>query len=275
MSVPTSASPTVALPNPVAPGIREEGLISPVDGTRQTWLALELGHPSPESAPLLAVYLHGALSHQEQGMTAGIYHNAFGRLVKWLQRRSSVYLCPEYRGNSWMGPAAERDVVEILCRARARWRPARTLLIGGSMGGTSALIFAARHPEMLDGVLAFCPATDPAEMFARFPDHFREGYGGSPEEAPEVYRERTTRFAAERLARLPLAIVHGSADAVVPIHHSRRLVAELRRQGACFRYEEIPGGDHDSPLAVEVEVEPFLDFLLDPASGAPSQHPPA
>ncbi len=266
MSATASVPPTVAIPDPVAPGIREEGFVSPVDGARQTWLEVELGHPSPESVPLLAVFLHGALSHQEQGMTAGIYHNAFGRLAKWLQRHSAVYLCPEYRGNSWMGPAAERDFMEILRQTRSRWRPARTLLIGGSMGGTSALIFAARHTEMLDGVLAFCPATDPSEMFARFPDHFREGYGGSPEEVPEVYRERATRFAAERLARLPLAIVHGSSDALIPVHHSRRLVAELRRHGACFRYKEIPEGDHDSPLAVD--VEPFLEFLLDPASGA-------
>lgn len=268
-----SVNGDLTITDPIAPGIREESLVSPADNTRQTWLTVEFGQPSPGSAPVLVAYLHGALCHQEQGMTAGIFHNAFGRLAAWMQRRPTVYLCPEYRGNSWMGPAAERDLVEILRQAKSHWRPASTLLIGGSMGGTSALIFAARHPECVNGVLAFCPATDPAEMFARFPDHFRESYGGSPEEVPEVYRERTTRWAADRLANLPLAIVHGTADDLIPVEHSRRLVTELRRRNARLRYVEMPRGGHNSPL--EVDAGPLLNFLLDSAWSASTKDIPA
>ena len=246
--------------NFIHPAVVEETFVSPVDGTRQTYLAAEFGQPGS----ILVVYLHGALSHQEQGMTAGIYANVFGRLAEWLQQQRAVYLCPEYRGNSWMGPVAEQDVLTILQRAKSRWQPRRTLLVGGSMGGTSALMFAARHPDQVDGVLAFCPATDPAEMYARFPEHFDTNYGGSPTAVAAVYRERTSWKLAANLAKLPLAVIHGAADTVIPVHHSRRLIEELRRQSGQYKYMEQPNGSHDDPLSVD--ANPFLDFLI--SSGA-------
>ena len=245
--------------NFIHPTVVEESFVSPVDGTRQTYLAAEFG----QLGSVLVVYLHGALSHQEQGMTAGIYSNVFGRLAEWLQRQHAVYLCPEYRGNSWMGPAAEQDLLTILRQAKARWQPSRTLLIGGSMGGTSALIFAARHPNQVEGVLAFCPATDPAEMYDHFPEHFCESYGGSPTDVPAVYRERTSWKLAANLAKLPLVIIHGASDSVIPVHHSRQLIEELRRQGGRFQYTEQPNGSHDDPLTVD--IQPFLNFLISPS----------
>lgn len=110
---------------------------------------------------------------------------------------------------------------------------------------------AARHPELLQGVMALCPATDPTEMFAQFPTHFLESYGGSPEEVPQVYRERTTRFLADQIYVLPTMIVHGTADEVIPVHHSRLLVEKL---GAHCRYIEIEGEDHDSPTSIDGKI---------------------
>jgi len=232
---------------------REETFISPYDKTRQTYLIAEFGAGARHSAPLLILFLHGALSHQQQGMTPEIYHNAFGRLAEWMAKRDVIYICPEYRGNSWMGPAAEDDVREIFRLAQDRYHPCKTLLIGGSMGGTSALIFASRNPGLVDGILAFCPATDVAAMTSRFSEHFNESYGGPPDQLPGVYLERSVRHHVGSLAEYRLAIIHGSADTVVPVEHSRELYAALRAANATVRYHEIEGGDHDSPV--------FVDFL--------------
>jgi dipeptidyl aminopeptidase/acylaminoacyl peptidase len=193
-------------------------------------------------------------------MTPGIYGNAFGRLAQWMSERNAVYLCPEYRGNSWMSPAAEEDVREIFRIASDRFQPSRSLLVGGSMGGTSALIFAALNPGIVDGILAFCPATDMVTMYSKFPGHFVESYGGTPDEKPDVYHERSVRFHATNFALQRLAILHGTDDATMPVQDVRDLVAVLHASHAPVRYSEIKGGNHDAPLFDD--FIPHLDWLV-------------
>jgi len=237
----------------------EETFISPYDKTRQTYLIAEFGAGACHPAPLLILFLHGALSHQQQGMTSEIYQNAFGRMAEWMSKRDVIYICPEYRGNSWMGPAAEGDVREIFRLAQERYRPGKTLLIGGSMGGTSALIFASRHPGIIDGILAFCPASDVTVMASRFPEHFNESYGGPPDQLIGVYHERSVRYHVSSLAHYRLALIHGSADTIIPVEHSRELVAALRASNATVRYHEIEDGEHDSPVIID--YIPILDWV--------------
>ncbi len=251
---------TLPIATPITTGIREESLLSPFDSTRQTYLVVESRRAADPAPPLLVVYLHGGTSHQDQGMTAGIYGNFFDRFWDWMRQRAVVYVCPEYRGGSWMGPAAEADLAEILRLLRERCRPSRVIVTGGSMGGTSALIFAARCPDLVDGVFALCPATDMTEIFPKFSDAFLSSYGGAPQDIPGVYRERSSRYHADALAKLPVVIVHGSADALLPVHHSRELVRQLRRRNAPVRYIEIEGGDHDA--LSPADIPSAMDFLL-------------
>lgn len=154
-----------ALANPIVPGIVERRFVSSWDGSVQSFLEKDFG---ADASGLALVCLHGAIAHQDQGMTAGIYENAFGRWAEELKQRKALYVCPEYRGGSWMGPAAESDLREILRGMRSSGFQGKLLLADGSMGGTSALIFASRFPEEIDGVLALCPATDTAAMFPKF-----------------------------------------------------------------------------------------------------------
>ena len=159
-----------------------------------------------------------------------------------------------------MGPAAEADVADIIKELRARYNPGKVLLTGGSMGGTSALIFAARNAALIDGVYALCPATDTAEIFPSFSDQFLKSYGGSPTEVPEVYRERSSRHYADELSGLPVAIIHGDEDALLPVSHSRILVESLRTQNARLQYVEIEGCGHDALAPADVPVA--MDFLF-------------
>jgi pimeloyl-ACP methyl ester carboxylesterase len=255
-----------SLENPIVEGIVEHRFTSSFDGSTQTFLEKDFSQADSNAERLVFICLHGALSHQEQGMTAGIYNGVFEQWGEELARRGALYLCPEYRGNSWMGPAAEADLLDILKFVNQRFPCRRLILAGGSMGGTSALIFASRFPKALDGVIALCPATAPALMFATFPDHFVASYGGSPADVPLLYAERTTRDRADILATLPLAIVHGSSDAIIGVDHSRILVRELRERGAQCHYTELPEGDHDSPL--EIPLPQLLDFVLSHGAGS-------
>lgn len=247
--------------NPVCAGIEERTFTASHDGTQHTYLVKDF-RPSPEGqGPLLVIYLHGATFHQDQGMSAGIFQGAFARLAQELEARQAVYICPEYRGNSWMSAAAESDLLDILHQAKEQYEPQKTILMGGSMGGTSTLIFATKHPELLDGAFALCPATDVAEMFPRFPGHFVEAYGGSPEEIPDEFRSRSSRYHAQNLVQLPLSIVHGTHDETIPLHHARLLVEQLQPHHQRLSYTELEGGDHNAPIYIEFGEH--FEFLLD------------
>lgn len=254
----TSIRPT-QLKDPIAPGIEEHHFVSSFDGSEQTFLLKDF-RLGTQAGPLVVIYLHGACSHQEQGMTSGIYGGFFESWGIELTRHQAVYVCPEYRGDSWMGPAAESDLAEIVRYLRQSMPVAKIILAGGSMGGTSTLIFAAHHSDMIDGVIALCPATDVVPMFKIFPEHFMGSYGGSPQEIPELYSQCCSRNQAETLARLPIAIVHGEADAVIPVEHSRILASRLQEAGGQCLYLEMPGGDHDAP--VEAPFSTLLEFVL-------------
>ncbi len=247
------------LDDPIAPGIVRHSFESLLDGKKASYLVKDFRAPATRRCPLAVVYLHGAASHESQGMTRGLYGNAFGKWANEFAARQAIYLCPEYRGGSWMGPAAESDLLEIFHWLHRQHAPEKVILLGASMGGTSALIFAARHAEQLDGVIALCPASDMVEMYPSFSNPFRIAYGGSPDEVPEEYAARSVRIAPGNLAMLPLVIVHGSDDKIIPVHHSRQLVQQISAKTR-LRYLEIPGGNHDAPLFEP--LPPLLDFIL-------------
>lgn len=250
----------VDLPNPIARDIVEGTLRSLYDHTPVTFLLKDFRDEGASHCPLLVICLHGSKSHQDQGMTHTIYQNAFGHWAEVFNANRAIYICPEYRGNSWMSAAAESDLVEIIQWAEQRYEPERILLMGGSMGGTSALIFAARWAELLDGVIALCPATDVREMYPAFSEQLCAAYGGTPTQLPEEYLSRSTRCSPGKLPALPIAIVHGSDDLVIPVHHSRELVALLQREANThIFYHEVEGGDHDAPI--QYPLESLLRFV--------------
>ena len=126
------------------------------------------------------------------------------------------------------------------------------------MGATSALIFATRNPEKIDGVIALCPATDVAEMYPIFADEIGLSYGGSPEAAPAEYIARRSRDHTTKLTGKRVAIVHGDADAIIPVTHSRALTHPLKSEN--LLYIEIPGGDHDAPISYPPSE--LMEFVL-------------
>lgn len=245
----------------------ERRFIAQADGSEQTYLLLL--PPHFETADTLVVAFHGHGSHQEQFITPEIYGDSFGELTRLLQQRNIIYTALEYRGNSWMGPLAEADTRQVIAELRAEFAPRRVVLVGGSMGGTSVLIYAACNPEGVDGVFSMCPATDAEEFYhealagplPELAHAISASYGGSPEEAPEEYSRRSSRRHAARLT-MPLTIVHGDADALISVSHSRELVKRLTALGAPVCYVEIPGGDHDSPAHItSQQVAALLDRL--------------
>ncbi|MCM8788534.1 MAG: alpha/beta hydrolase-fold protein, partial [Candidatus Omnitrophica bacterium] len=135
---------------------------STFDGTRQTYL---MQKPRNSKCAGIFIYLHGATKHQEQGFNREIFNGTFARLRDFLYKKNYVYVCPEYRGDSWMNEPAEQDLKQIIVSLKEKFNTGNTYIMGGSMGGTGSLIFAARNSQLVSGVLALCPATDMTELY--------------------------------------------------------------------------------------------------------------
>jgi dipeptidyl aminopeptidase/acylaminoacyl peptidase len=69
-------------------------------------------------------------------------------------------------------------------------------------------------------------------------------FGGTVTEIPDVYRDASPLSHVDEKTA-PFLIVHGAQDMVVPVEHSRRLVATLREEGVEVDYVEFPDAGHD------------------------------
>lgn len=225
------------------------------DGSRWPYLLQPVSDPQA-----ILLNLHGHYADEWQGMTETIYGDAFGQLRRECLRRQWLYLTPWYGGNTWMGPLAEAGMVDLIGVLRETWPTLPLYLMGGSMGGSSALVFAVRKPTRLSGVIACCPAADIEQYYrwcwqrlaqnptlANISNAIRIHYSTACHDLGRELRIRSALQNAEQLT-MPVYLAHGTADALIPVQWTQELAAKLQALGRRVQYREIPEGGHDAPL---------------------------
>lgn len=162
----------------------------------------------------------------------------------------------------------------------------RVVVFGGSYGGYSTYWQLVQYPELYDAGVAWIGLTDLREMYETTMPHFRtelmKKYLGTPEENPELYRERSPITHATNLAA-PLLMVHGVNDRRVPISQAELFREELLAAGYTegpegdFEYQELGeeghgSSDQEQKLRMFRLLDEFLDRRLgtEPAT-APGQ----
>ncbi|KAI5114540.1 hypothetical protein M0805_006556, partial [Coniferiporia weirii] len=112
--------------------------------------------------------------------------------------------------------------------------PARVLVTGGSAGGYTVLqALCAASDAFAAGTSSygisnlFALAEDTHKFESRYGEKL---LGGTAVEIPEVYRERSPVFHAERV-KAPLLILQGSLDRVVPPSQAEEMIKVIRAQG--------------------------------------------
>jgi predicted esterase len=122
---------------------------------------------------------------------------------------------------------SEKDVLNVLALIRKNYAvdPSRIYLMGHSMGAMGTWHLGAKYPDIWAALAPFAGYAAPA--------------------------------TAAVMKEIPEIVVHGSADAVLPVGFSRAMVAELKKLGVEHRYIEVAGGNH-----IDI-VEPNLAAVLD------------
>jgi dipeptidyl aminopeptidase/acylaminoacyl peptidase len=231
-------------------------------GEGARWSAERIGDAD---GPVLAVFIHG-----------GFWRARYAADEIALLARACAALTPapwvwniEYPrvgmpGGGWPGTAlAVRDAVGAAVAA-ADGRP--VALVGHSAGGHLALWAAREH-----AVAAVVSLAGVCDLEAGADEGIGNGavlefLGADPD--ADLYR------AASPIARLPLGVpvllIHGDADDVVPIEQSREFRTAAVAAGDSCELHELPGGDHFEVTDPDGRAWPIVRRRLGSLAGGTS-----
>ncbi|MBL4844857.1 MAG: dienelactone hydrolase family protein [Planctomycetes bacterium] len=102
--------------------------------------------------------------------------------------------------------------------------PNRVVLIGYSMGGFGSWNIGLRYHDLFAGAAPMAGGISRQEYF--------------------LGRDNRSRHLLGNARQLPLWILHGDSDEVVPVRLDRNSVKDLKARGLPFTYKEVKGGKH-------------------------------
>jgi dipeptidyl aminopeptidase/acylaminoacyl peptidase len=180
------------------------------------------------------------------------------RLAYWWGRGWDV-LVPDPRGSTGHGRTYQQalrgewgrldvdDTAAVLRASHERgWStPRATVMMGSSSGGLTALGVLGMHPGLAAGGVVLYPVTDLAALATashRFEAHYTASLVGPPGEA-DRYRRLSPISYADRIA-VPVLVMHGDSDPVVPIESTLDFAHRVRAAGGDVDLVVMAGEGH-------------------------------
>ena len=192
------------------------------------WFIPAVGVNSTLEAKGTVVHMHG----NAQNMTAQ------WRFVQWVPERGYNLFVFDYRGYGQShGKPEPKGVFEDAVAAldylstRSDIDTGKLFVFGQSLGGMIALASVGASPKGVRAVLAEAPF----HSYTALSDDRTPGEGQIVDETWSA-----TTYVA-RLTPIPLLLIHGTSDKVVPYPHSQMLLSEAREPK---RLVTVEGGDH-------------------------------
>lgn len=178
-------------------------------------------------------------------------------LHQWMADQGYIVMSADGRGTPRRGRAWERaiknDVIAIPLDDQARAvaavsrrlgcvRPGPVGIVGWSFGGYFSAHAVMRRPDVFGAGVAGAPVCD----WRDYDTHYTERYMGLPDENTSGY-EATNVVTYCKDLRVPLLIIHGTADDNVYFLHALKMVRELFLNGRDFEFLPLAGYTHVVP----------------------------
>jgi dipeptidyl aminopeptidase/acylaminoacyl peptidase len=252
----------------VRDGVTVHGLLSPPDATPEA--------PPEElrgggGLPPMLVDIHGGPTGQATV--------AWDGWLRYFTSRGWAVFRPNYRGSTGYGRAFAQgldgtwgidDVSDVAAGIRAAidrgWcDPTRVAIAGGSAGGLTALLVGAKHPELVRAVVSAYGVTDLFDLAAtthRFEAHYLDELVGVLPDAAEKFHAQSPVTYAAQIA-IPLLVLQGDEDKVVPPQQAQLLVDAVRAAGGHVDHHVYEGEGHgwSKIETVQDELERIHAFL--------------
>jgi pimeloyl-ACP methyl ester carboxylesterase len=234
----------------------EVSFIASGDGSVQKYVIVHPKEMDPNRPRTMLIALHGHGSDRWQFVRQP---RAECRAVRDVAKAYGLLLVsPDYRAKtSWMGPKAEADMVQLINALKKQCKLEKIIVVGGSMGGTGALTFAALHPTLVDGVVALNGTADLVH-YPHFGDAITKSFGGTRKEVPDQYRRRSALFFHKKFI-MPLAATTGGRDTTVPPDSTLKLLAKVKEHNPNVLGIHRPKGGHSTNYA---DTKKALEFVV-------------
>lgn len=217
------------------------------DGTALTgWFIPAEGVETPSAAKGTVVHMHG----NAQNMTA------HWQYAGWIPDRGYNLFVFDYRGYGQSHGAPDPDGVfedsiaalDYL-RSRTDIDTSRLYVFGQSLGGMLAIAAAGASKEGVRAVIAEAPF----HSYTAIADDMM------PEAELVVDDAACATTYVGNLSPIPLLLLHGTKDKIVPHAHSEML---LREANEPKKLVTIDGGEHNDAMVASVHGEIYQDMLI-------------
>jgi dipeptidyl aminopeptidase/acylaminoacyl peptidase len=253
--------------------VRTERVTTRDGRTLRAYLTVPLN--AQASAPLV-VMPHGGPEARD--------HVDFDLWAQVLAAQGWYVVQPQFRGSDGFGRAfaeaghrqwggqMQDDITDTVAHMLASGRidPKRVAIFGWSYGGYSALMGAAKTPELYAAVAAGAAPTDLIEILSDVRkaedtdfgvyDYWLRVIGDPRTERLRLERESPRRRAAD--IKAPVLLAHGADDGRVAVSHSRNMRKALQDAGKSVTYLEYEGEGHTlEPEADAKFLKALVSFL--------------
>lgn len=225
--------------------------------------------PPDDERPPLIVTIHGGPTSAARPL--------FNPAIQFWTTRGFAVVDVNYRGSTGYGRAyrqalrgrwGEADVADCVAAAghladAGRVDPDRLVIRGGSAGGFTALCALTFHDRFSAAAVLYGIAD--LETLAhdthKFEARYTDGLVGPYPAARELYVARSPIHHTDRLS-VPIIVLHGSDDAVVPPNQAEALVAALDERHIPYAYLVFEGEQHGFRQAQNIRraLEAELSF---------------
>lgn len=238
------------------------------------YLTLPRASAFPPTQPLPSIIMpHGGPESRDYAAFDPIVQMlvSAGYAVLQLNFRGSEGYGTEFQeaGRRQWGEAMQDDVTD-----GTRWLinqkvadPSRICIFGGSYGGYAALMGAVKEPKLYRCSVSLNGVTDLPDLISGR-RHYIGGRYNAHRRIGDLWKDRKKleeNSPARRAAdiQVPVLLIHGTADRVVPIQQSRKMASALKDAGKNYRFVELEDEEHwlthgDTRLQFFQELDRFL-----------------
>lgn len=191
-------------------------------------------------------------------------------LAPAFEARGHVLLRPDLNQPSF-GMLSFAAMLAELDRLDAREGSPRWSIVGSSLGGYVAALWAAAHPERVERLVLLCPAFELGQRWSTLakPEELAQWKrdGSYPFDNAEgrsvplhyAFVEEAMRVEPIPQPTCPVQVIHGTRDERVPIESSRRFVAQQPASRALLEVDDGHDLCADLPWLVDA-VTTFFDL---------------